>query len=241
MTRSLQMIRAEVDLRGFQRWMGMRDLVDPDYGMHCLLVESFGELAPKPFRVLAPQGTSQGCLYGYSQAGAEELQDAAATFACPLQAAVISADYIESKAMPARWGTGKRLGFEVRIRPTRRLKRRYSDGRQRVAERDAFLMQALDESRPTRSREDVYRDWLAERLKGSGGAELETARMQSFRRTRTIRRRSARQIEGPDVLMRGDVAVIDSEAFTRLLARGVGRHRAFGYGMLLLRPVSRSV
>ena len=46
----LQMIRAEIGLRDFQRWMGMRRLQDPDHAMHCLLTECFGkDLAPKPF------------------------------------------------------------------------------------------------------------------------------------------------------------------------------------------------
>ncbi|MFG1478963.1 type I-E CRISPR-associated protein Cas6/Cse3/CasE [Xanthobacter sp. V4C-4] len=34
----------------------------------------------------------------------------------------------------------------------------------------------------------------------------------------------------------GTLSVRDAEAFGVLLARGVGRHRAFGYGMLLLSP-----
>jgi CRISPR system Cascade subunit CasE len=39
-------------------------------------------------------------------------------------------------------------------------------------------------------------------------------------------------------LLRGELTVADPDAFSALLARGVGRHRAFGYGMLLLRPPS---
>jgi CRISPR system Cascade subunit CasE len=38
--------------------------------------------------------------------------------------------------------------------------------------------------------------------------------------------------------MTGILEVTGGEAFARLLARGVGRHRAFGFGMLLLKPVS---
>ena len=34
----------------------------------------------------------------------------------------------------------------------------------------------------------------------------------------------------------GTLTVGDPDAFSRLLARGIGRHRAFGFGMLLLRP-----
>ena len=41
---------------------------------------------------------------------------------------------------------------------------------------------------------------------------------------------------GPDVVMQGRLRVSDPQAFAQLLARGVGRHRAFGFGMLLLRP-----
>ncbi len=37
--------------------------------------------------------------------------------------------------------------------------------------------------------------------------------------------------------MTGTLAVDDPVAFRRLLGRGVGRHVAFGYGMLLLKPV----
>ena len=234
----LQMIRAEIGLREFQRWMGMRRLQDPDHAMHCLLTECFGkDLAPKPFRVMTPRGGRQGCLYGYGAADAGALRDAAAMFACPLQAGIIPADRIESKPMPSEWQTDKRLSFEVRVRPTRRLTRPIGDsGKCHVAERDAFLMQALDESRETRSREAVYTDWLGERLQSCGGARLESATLQSFQRTRAVRRRHTRHSEGPDALMRGNLVVTDGDAFAKLLAGGVGRHRAYGYGMLLLRP-----
>jgi CRISPR system Cascade subunit CasE len=39
-----------------------------------------------------------------------------------------------------------------------------------------------------------------------------------------------------DVTFEGELQVADAAAFAALLARGVGRHRAFGFGMLLLRP-----
>jgi CRISPR system Cascade subunit CasE len=38
----------------------------------------------------------------------------------------------------------------------------------------------------------------------------------------------------------GALEVRNSEAFANLLARGVGRHVAFGFGMLLMRPLGRS-
>ena len=36
--------------------------------------------------------------------------------------------------------------------------------------------------------------------------------------------------------MSGALTITDGEKFAQLLARGIGRHRAYGYGMLLLRP-----
>lgn len=65
-----------------------------------------------------------------------------------------------------------------------------------------------------------------------------------FRRTRVARSDHGasarlRRVEGPEALMRGTLRVADPHAFAQLLARGVGRHAAFGYGMLLLRPAGR--
>ena len=88
------------------------------------------------------------------------------------------------------------------------------------------------------SREQVYAEWLANKLVGSGGVTLDVERTKlvSFQRTRAHRKLHARHSEGPDAVMRGILTITDSAAFANLLARGIGRHRAYGYGMLLLRP-----
>ena len=234
---TLQMLRAEVNVRDFQRWMGTRRLQDPDHAMHCLLTECFGDLAPKPFRMIVPRGGLNGCLYGYGQAAADDLRETAAMCADPLQARVIPASSIDSKPMPTQWSVDKRLGFEVRIRPVIR-KARGSGWEE--AELDVFQVKA--EAFPRRempySREQVYAEWLANKLVGSGGVTLDVERTKlvSFQRTRAHRKLHARHSEGPDAVMRGILTITDSAAFANLLARGIGRHRAYGYGMLLLRP-----
>ncbi|MFG1332515.1 type I-E CRISPR-associated protein Cas6/Cse3/CasE [Xanthobacter autotrophicus] len=43
-------------------------------------------------------------------------------------------------------------------------------------------------------------------------------------------------VSGHSAVLVGTLTVRDAQAFAALLARGVGRHRAFGYGMLLLSP-----
>lgn len=236
---TLQMVRAEVNVREFQRWMGMRRLQDQDHAMHCLLTECFGDLAPKPFRLIAPRGGSTGCLYGYGQSGADALREAGDTFAEPLQCRIIPAATIDSKPMPAEWQVGKRLGFEVRIRP---VVRRTCNAEYRAKkECDAFLYEALqhpEKGGMTKSREQVYAEWLSGQLARMGGASLdvEMTKLVSFQRTRSFRKLHSRYTEGPDAVMRGILTVKDSDAFAGLLARGIGRHRSYGYGMLLLRP-----
>ena len=238
-TATLQMLRAEVNVREFQRWMGMRRLQDPDHATHCLLTECFGDLAPKPFRMIVPRVGATGCLYGYGQAGADALRESSDICADPLQASIIPASTIDSKVMPSKWRTGKRLGFEVRIRP---VVRRTCHAEERAGkECDAFLYEALqhpEKGGMERTREQVYAEWLADQLARIGGAslDLEQTRLVAFQRTRAFRKLRARYSEGPDAVMQGILTVTDSAAFAALLARGVGRHRAYGYGMLLLRP-----
>ncbi len=239
----LQMIRADINIREFHRWMGTRRLQDPDHGMHCLLTESFGpDLAPKPFRMILPRSASKGSLYGYGMADANALREAAAAYACPLQTSIIPASNLDSKPMPSEWTNGKRLGFEIRVRPIIRSSRNAQ--RRPGKEWDAFQLAASqypknEKNEMPHTREQIYRDWLSRQLAGRGGATLESASLHSFQRTRAVRQQRARYSEGPDALMRGVLAITDGAAFSQLLARGVGRHRSYGYGMLLLRPASQ--
>ena len=251
-TVDLQMIHAEVDVRAFQRWMGTKRLQDPDHAMHCLLKECFGDLAPRPFRLIIPRGGSSGVIYGYGRASADALREASAIYADPLQSRIISADMMASKPMPTEWQAGKRLGFEARIRPIVRLSRDtarvpidtqrcFKEGGLRPGkECDVFLYEAIrhPEGGMERKREEVYAEWLSAQFDRIGGVSLDVKRTKlvSFQRTRAVRKLHGRYSEGPDAVMRGNLTITDPPAFTSLLARGIGRHRAYGYGMLLLRP-----
>ena len=238
-SQALFMIRAEVSLREFRRWMGIRRLQDPDHAMHCLLMESFGEQAPRPFRLITPRGQARGVLYGYGRVQDSVLRSAAAAYADPAQVRILPLDRIASKLMPAAWRSGRQLGFETRIRPTVRRSRN-SDCRP-GKECDAFALEAsrYADREMSHSREAVYTDWLCNQFDRRGGARLDRnqTRLVSFQRTRAVRKRHARYSEGPDAVMRGVLTVTDPNTFSSLLASGIGRHRAYGYGMLLLRPV----
>ena len=219
-------------------------------------------IAPQPFRLIMPRDGGNGVLYGYGRAGADALREMAAICADPLQSRVIQVGTLDSKPMPESWAKDRRLGFEVRIRPVVRLQKnpdrvpanerlfkvdRPRDGEPKELPRpgkecDAFLWEALlhPKGEMKHSREQVYAEWLSGQLERRGGARLEEAKLVSFQRTRAHRKAGhGRPTEGPDAVMRGVIAVTDSEAFAALLAGGIGRHRAYGYGMLLLRPAGR--
>lgn len=247
MNAPLHLVRLSPNPRRLAAWAhGMGLIGDDDdlgYAIHAGLCHAFGEHAPKPFRL--QEGARSTVLYGYVSCGEAVLNDHARTFADPLLYAALGIDSLAAKEMPDHWRPGHRLGFEIRTRPVVRQDK--SDDRGRTREVDAFLAACAAAGAEARvSRDDVYRDWLSAQLERIGGARLVNARLVAFKRTRGVRRaapteagrlsRPLRRVEGPDAVLSGLLEVTGSEAFSTLLARGIGRHRAFGYGMLLLRP-----
>jgi CRISPR system Cascade subunit CasE len=237
---NLSMVQLRPDLGRLLRWAETYHLIgihddDLGYALHALLKANFGDLAPKPFALrLPPQRDAE--LLAYSSEPGESLRERAAAVAEPAAMEAIGLNSLASKVMPIRWQVGARFGFEVRVRPMMRTDK---DGnRERSREVDAFLV-----SPEGSNRGEVYAGWLRQRM-AEGGAELDRAHLKAFRLTRVSRRsmakedspRALRHPMGPDATFTGLLAVRDPEAFAGLLARGIGRHRAFGFGMLLLRP-----
>lgn len=252
----LTMIQLSPDMNRLMRWAHGQRLLpthgedDLGYALHAALAATFGPLAPKPFVLARSRGTRPPHILGYAAAAADELRDRAAAFAEPAVAAAVGLDTMAGKRMPDAWTRGARFGFEVRVRPMIRTDR--NGDRTRSRERDVFLA-AVDGLDPgeSPSRGEAYGRWLEGKL-AAGGAEIERAALDAFQLTRTLRRNRERRLVlvpdpakaermggaagAPDATFTGILRVDDGAAFTALLARGVGRHRAFGFGMLLLRP-----
>jgi CRISPR system Cascade subunit CasE len=260
MSAALHMVKFAPDSRRLALWAQTHRLVGPagelGYAVHAALAAAFGEHAPKPFRLVESGTGSQvraTALYGYTRADGPTLVDHARAFAEPDVVAALGLDGLAVKAMPARWEEGRRLGFEVRLRPT--VRRDRNGDRDSACERDAFQV-AFDRAEVTArssdadliapTRDQVYVAWFRDSLARGGGARLveDSVRLVSFQRLRVARRgrpasdgrRRLHESEGPDAVLQGVLEVADGEAFAALLRRGVGRHRAFGFGMLLLRP-----
>lgn len=238
---TLHMLQLQPDVAASMRWAGTQGLLKSDsddlgYVWHALLAAVFGPLAPKPFAVVE-HPRRPPALLGYAACGAAALQEQALLFALPDAVAALGVTGLAGKAMPDRFHAGQRLGFSVRVRPVVRVDG--AGGRTTTRERDAFLHAIADvPSTTVVDRSLVYRDWVVRQL-ATGGATAETVSLDAIRRTRVVRRGRDRLLkapEGPDVAASGTLRVAEPELFAALLARGVGRHRAFGFGMLLLRP-----
>lgn len=196
-------------------------------------------------------------LLGYSQLDRTALVDRMGVSA---QSLVKSCDSKELPNLPE----GTRAAFRVRVCPIVRTREpitpsgeAVSTGRLRIREVDAWLTSPEAQSgsgedatenvfpfehaaRVWSGREAAYGRWVAGELGRNEAAVLdEGLRMTAFKRDRLYRRAadSGRVIERPNAVMEGVLRIQTAEAFRELLRRGLGRHRAFGFGMLLLRPL----
>lgn len=238
----LFMVRARFDhlrLLRFARAIGLPlPMVDDGYVMHAALRALFADSAPQPFA--AQSGGAHSALLGYCSADNGELLDRARAAADPIAFSALDADSLCSKRMPDDWRPGAVYRFETRVCPVARLKA--ASGQKRGTEMDLFLNRCLraGDGNPV-DRESVYREWLAAELSRDGAARLRDSRMIRFQRVRLSRRdrgaaaRRFARCERPDATIAGSLEVVDPDAFAVLLRRGLGRHRAFGFGMLLLR------
>ncbi|SAK68106.1 CRISPR associated protein [Caballeronia fortuita] len=252
---TFNLMHCQPDPRKFVLWAsrqgGLPAGGDLGYALHAALHRVFGARVPKPFYYR----DGRAGLLAYTQSSAEELREAASLCAAPNLADALGLNAgprspgLGVRAFPLRWDAGRVLGFEVRVRPMRRFK---ANDRKHGSERDAYReADARREHEKDLAREEVYTRWLAEQFEANGASRLVEARMTRFQLTPVMRltqpasaddaRRQPRTIIGPDATFNGHLCVEDTEAFARLLMRGVGRHRAFGFGMLLLRPASVTV
>lgn len=245
---TLHLIRMPLRVSHLARWAAERGWVqrhgfDEGRALHHLLAETFGRAEVQPFRLLVPPRSDSANLYAYTRASAASLRDRAQAIALPEHLALLDLARLQDKPMPSAWLSGQRLGFDLITRPVRRLSSPlgvFAKG----AEVDAFLAHVLHthpdsppETQET-DREAVYLEWLGQRFAGAALLCPGQSRLAKFRRTRVARGGAAS--EGPEATFHGTLEVADPARFADLLARGVSRHRAYGYGMLLLRAPTRT-
>jgi CRISPR system Cascade subunit CasE len=244
---TFNLMHCQPDPRKFLPWASRQGWLpaaggDIGYALHIALHEVFGDHAPRPFYYR----DARAGLLAYSSRTADELREAA-SLANPELAIALGLDEasgspgLNVRPFPLRWSAGRVLGFDVRVRPVHRG----HDGR----EFDAYIAAASRQQGPERLlRQAVYAQWLEREFTATGAASIVEARVTRFQLTSVLRRsrpdattggaRKSRTVHGPDAVFSGHLRVGDPDAFAHLVARGVGRHRAFGFGMLRLRPAS---
>lgn len=204
---------------------------DNGYVWHALLTAAFGDNAPRPF--VDRIALRSNLVLGYTAMAPDQLPTNREMD--ELARAALRVNSIEKTVMPGSWRAGQSLSFEVRCRPIVRTRRHARSGN--IDEMDAAVHASIEN--PRAGREQAYSEWLERELGREGACKLEQARMVSFRRTCVLRRsqggdRKPQLIEGPEVWMAGRLVVEQPIRFQSLLRRGLGRHRAFGFGCLLV-------
>lgn len=240
MSQDFHLIHMRPNLNRLLPWAQRQGLIpdrgqgDLGYAFHAALRAAFADLAPQPFSFRSGQG-----LLAYTTQ-ADAMRSAVA-MATPEVADMLGLDATPHSSgllirpFPTSWKVGQLLSFEVRVRPVVRKEDK---------EIDVFLsaVQRMHDTVPPR--EAVYADWLKRQFEAV--ADLHEIRMTEFSLSTVVRRaapqaeggRPKRPVQGPDAVFTGTLQVRDSAAFAALLARGIGRHRAFGFGMLLLKPAA---
>jgi CRISPR system Cascade subunit CasE len=255
-----------VEIHGLQ----LKKETDLGYAMHVYLTSLFGDDAPKPFRVEPRRAElDRVVVLGYATKDASTLRTDAQAFADPRVWAGVDWEAFVSKPMPSV-PTRRIMGFSVRVCPTIRRGdphvvgsaqgTRWSESSGGVptheddpgAEVDVYLAWGQTDGRyKGLSRESSYALWMRDWMERTYGKliTIESIDMVGFRLESVTRREPSKGVDRrkevtfrkPSALLTGTVQTYDSECFQRFLSHGIGRHRSFGFGMVLLRRVEPCV
>lgn len=252
MTSDLYMVRLVLDRRAVLR-VGVRhrlgQAADDGALLHAGLSQLFAQNSDRarvPFHSFAVDDIRTASLrqpdllflLGYTSMDEAELTAAMGTARTDLMRRC------ETRKIPS-FEVGQRLGFRTRVCPVMRtrntgVRETTPDRRGRTKHReiDAFVHATLAVPPETRlERADVYGRWLERQMQRNNACALGDVTLAEFSLD-TMRRRGNIRLVRPNVVLEGTLSVTDPSKFNRLLARGIGRHRTFGFGMLLLRPVA---
>jgi CRISPR system Cascade subunit CasE len=216
-------------VRHLKEFLQPSALDDESLILKTILWEGFSGGVVRPWVNHSQRGPTV-TIVGYTQLDPEELNKRRALALPSVQASVGEAIAVRLPSL----SPGERYRFSICIVPTIRVTK--SEGR-RYGERDAFLAKADTAGKDANlKRDDVYRDYLSERL---SGATIEGSRLVQFRLRRFMRPKSDRSVAGktlPEAVIEGHLRIDDPAKLVEVMGAGVGRQRAYGCGMLRLQP-----
>lgn len=151
----------------------------------------------------------------------------------------INWDTFQSKMLPEIWPKHTTLQFETSVCPTTRVTDTITKKQQEI---DMYLYHKNSGQNKYMLREDIYIDWFQHKIHTDiaqvSNLEVTKFQVQSMvRKTHTQhpQQSKSRNISLPICTIQGTITIQDSDKFTTLLTKGIGRHKAFGMGMLLLK------
>lgn len=143
---------------------------------------------------------------------------------------------IQTKAFAPRLQTGQRLRFSVRVNPV--IKRRDESGKQ-IRHDLVMDLRKRDPDADTSQAELVQqaaRQWLSARAEPNGFAiHADSLIGEAYRQWR-FSGKGGRSIRFSSIDCTGLLTIADVERFQALLTTGLGPEKAFGCGLLLIRP-----
>lgn len=234
----LSMIRIPVDPRALRTYATLTRTGDGDgcYALHHAMRKRWGEVAPQPFHAVLSGPEPHVVGYMTDPERMRVVNDD------PRIAAVFPGE-IETRTMPLPTEAGAVLSFRLRARPLVRYGKAVADMIEKETGRRPHSEMCAVEAARLRSDGDVdpvgvCRDWLGRRMEGI--ASIRTFTLHDHVPQPVLRSTHGpaglKQFPGSTAIMTGTLEVHDAEAFASLLAKGVGRHAAFGYGMMVVAP-----
>jgi CRISPR system Cascade subunit CasE len=212
-----------IDPKRLGNWAGRRGFTNEDTVSHAFVTALFGRKTFQPFRYRELTETS-GVLNGYTTATAEELGDMIAMAADPEVTNIISgAPQTRAIYIPK---PDQLIGIEVKVVPSVR------SGQKRI-EKDSFVNDL--NLGVSNDRELSYANWMARRLEPA--SEMRFVRLARHATYTTLRKKN--KITVTSAVMQATVCVKDPDAFGALMVNGIGRHKAYGFGMINLTPPHR--
>jgi CRISPR system Cascade subunit CasE len=147
---------------------------------------------------------------------------------------------VRTKPYDPKLKAGDHLAFRLRANPT--ISRKDDQGKSR---RHDVLMDAKKAAKENGEEEDLKAimeaaalDWLRSRAEQAGFVPLDDSlRLESYRPERFCKGRTGQKVSLGVADYAGILEATDPAAFGKTLANGLGHGKAFGCGLLLVRPV----
>jgi hypothetical protein len=232
-------------MRFYKRFWGHRSPGLSDVGMliKTALTETFvGEAAIRPWRQQG-EGDEFGTLtiLGVSKYDAEQLKDMVVD-SLPELANCYDTNSFFSK--PLRdFEAGKR--YQIQSLVSARKMTSFVGGKyvERRVERDLYSIEkefCEAKGKTPRSREEVYTDFFQDFFEDT--VEFESCKIKSIKSDRTVRKDENGlpniAFSSNSAEFEATVKIKDAECFRNLLINGIGRAKAYGHGMVLVRAAA---